>query len=561
MLILGISAFYHDSAACIIKDGVILTAVEEERFTRVKHDNAFPVKAIKFCLETNGLSINNIDYIAYYEKPLLKFERILQTFVQTFPFSLKPFLKAIPEWLGEKIKIGSIISSKIGFKGKIFYIPHHLSHASAAFLTSPFKKASILAIDGVGEMTTTSLWVGNGTNLKNIGEVMFPHSLGLFYSAWTAFLGFRVNSDEYKVMGLAAYGSPIYKREVSELIKINSDSSFELDLTYFAFREAFTMWNKKFIKKFGPPRNSKDPITQRHKDLAASLQSVSEELYFSILNKLYSKTKIGNLCISGGVALNSLANGKIYNNTKFKVIHDFGPAGDSGASVGAALYVHTNILNKQRPSAVKTLYLGSNYAESEIENVLKESKVKYVKVNEESLIQIVASELKDNKVVGWFQGKMEFGPRALGARSILANPNNRQMKDIVNKVKRRETFRPFAASVLQEKVQVLFKVPEPNHYTPFMNFCFLVKENYKEKIAAIVHEDGTCRVQTVNKDNGLYYKLIKRFYKLTGIPCVLNTSFNLSIEPIVETPNQAIYDFKNSSMDLLVIENFIVTKN
>lgn len=561
MLILGISGFYHDSAATIIKDGKILTAIEEERFSRKKHDNSFPFKAIEFCLKSNGISINDIDYVAYYEKPLLKFERILETFVATYPFSLKPFLKAIPEWLGEKIKIEYIIKKKVGFKGKVFFVPHHLSHASAAFLTSPFKKAAILTIDGVGEVPTTGMWIGGGSGIKGIAEIRFPHSLGLFYSTWTAFLGFGVNSDEYKVVGLAAYGKPIYKDKVAKLIKINEDGSFELDLSYFSFRESFQMWSGKFAKAFGKPRKSSDPITKIHKDLAASLQAVTEDVYFRILRNLYNETHIQNLCISGGVALNSLANGKIYKNTKFKNIYGFGPAGDSGASVGAALYVYTNILKRKREDGPKTLYLGSEHNAEHIKSVLKESNLKYKEIKDEKvLIEKIAKSLSKNKVVGWFTGRMEFGPRALGSRSILANPRLRSMKATVNKIKKREPFRPFAGSVLQERVHELFEVPERNHYSPFMNFCFLVKDDSVNKIASIVHNDKTCRIQTVNKDNGRYYRLIKKFYEITGIPCVLNSSFNLSFEPIIEDPKHAVYDFKNSSMDVLVIESFVVEK-
>jgi carbamoyltransferase len=561
MKILGISAFYHDSAATLIEDGVIITAIEEERFSRIKHDNAFPFKAIEFCLKSNNLTIEDIDYIAYYEKPLLKFERILETFVSTYPLSLKPFFKAIPEWLGEKIKVENIFRKKLDFKRKVFFVPHHLSHASAGFLTSPYKKSAILTIDGVGDVPTTGIWLGEGSKITELGQVNFPHSVGLFYSTWTAFLGFRVNSDEFKVMGLAAYGKPIYKDEIKKMISQNEDGSFKLDLSYFAFRESFRMWSNKFEKEFGLPRKPSDPVLRKHKDLAASLQAVTEDIYFKILQNLYSKTKCTNLCISGGVALNSLANGKIYENTKFKSIHVFGPAGDSGASTGAALYVYTNILKRDRKLAPKNLYLGSSHNADHIKSVLDESRLKYKKIEDENmLLDKIALSLSKNKVVGWFHGRMEFGPRALGNRSIIANPKLRSMKDTVNKIKKRESFRPFAGSVLQERVQDLFEVPEKNHYSPFMNFCFQVKPNAKDKIASIVHEDGTCRIQTVNDDNGLYYKLIKRFYKLTGIPCVLNSSFNLSFEPIIEDPKQAIYDFKNSSMDILVIENFIIEK-
>lgn len=561
MKILGISAFYHDSAATLIEDGVIVTAIEEERFSRIKHDNSFPFKAIEFCLKSNKITIKDIDHIAYYEKPLLKFERILETFVSTYPFSLKPFLKSIPEWLGEKIKIENIFRKKLGFKGKVYFIPHHLSHASAGFLTSPYKKAAVLTIDGVGDVPTTGIWMGDGSKVTELGQIDFPHSIGLFYSTWTAFLGFRVNSDEFKVMGLAAYGKPIYKEGIKKMINQNEDGSFKLDLSYFAFRESFRMWGDKFEKEFGKARKPSDPVLRKHKDLAASLQAVTEDVYFKILQNLYNKTKCPYLCISGGVALNSLANGKIYKNTKFKKIHIFGPAGDSGASTGAALYVYTNILKKDRKPAPKNLYLGSDHNNEHIKLILDDNKLKYKIIeNEDKLIEKVAQTLSKNKVVGWFQGKMEFGPRALGNRSIIANPCLRSMKDTVNRIKNREAFRPFAGSVLQEHVHELFEVPENNHYSPFMNFCFQVRKDAVHKIASIVHEDNTCRIQTVNSDNGTYYKLIKRFYELTGIPCILNSSFNLSFEPIIEDPNQAIYDFKNSTMDLLVIGNFLIER-
>ena len=561
MIILGISAFYHDSAACLIKNGKILSALEEERFSRKKHDNAFPFEAIKKCLEINNLNIGDIDYIAYYEKPLLKFERILETFIETWPYSLKPFLKSIPEWLGGKIRIESLIKKKLGFVGKIFFIPHHLSHASAAFLTSPFKQSAVLTIDGVGDVPTTGMWSGKQNIIKCLGEINFPHSLGLFYSTWTAFLGFKVNSDEYKVMGLSAYGKPIYKNQILKLIHQFPDGSFELDLSYFDFRNSFRMWGNKFEKTFGKPRQPMDSLTTRHKNLASSLQAVTEEIYLKILNKLHEKTGSRNLCLSGGVALNSLANGKIYNNTKFKKIYILGPAGDSGASLGAALYLYTNILGKKRPAQLKNLYLGTSYSDRYIKSVLDSKNIRYKQApNIRNLIKKTATLLANGKIVGWFQGKMEFGPRALGSRSILANPKKRVMKNLVNKIKHREQFRPFAGSVLQEKADRLFEVPEKNHYSPFMNFCFITKRNARTKIASIVHKDKTCRIQTVNRDNGIYYHLINKFYRLTKIPCVLNTSYNLSFEPIIEKPEHAIDDFLNTNIDALVIGKFVLEK-
>ncbi len=572
MYILGISSYYHDSAAALIKDGRVLAAAEEERFSRIKHDNQFPKQAALACLKQAKLTIDDIYAVAYYEKPLVKFERILETFVATYPCSLRAFSKAIPEWLGDKIKVEHNIRKHLGFRGKIYFVPHHLSHAAAAFYPSPYKQAAILTIDGVGEYQTTGLWYGQNTTVSPLKAIDFPHSLGLLYSTFTAFLGFQVNNDEYKMMGLAAYGKPKYMKKIYKVIDVKPDGSFRLNLEYFAFRQSFTMWSKKFEMLFGPPRNPREPFTSRHKDLAASIQKATENIYFKILNHLHSLTKSENLCIAGGVALNSLANGKIYENTPFKKVYNLGPAGDSGASLGAALYTYHSLSQGIIPSKglslkksrqpITCLYFGSSYSNQEIEQTLKKYGLKYKKFkNSKALVQQAAKLLAQNKIIGWFQGKMEFGPRALGARSILANPQDRRMKTLVNKIKLREQFRPFAGSVLQERVHELFCVPEKNHYSPFMNFCFKVRPNKRAQIAAIVHADNTCRIQTVNKrDNGIYYELIKEFYRVTGIPCLLNTSFNTKVEPIVENPKQAIEDFLNTQIDCLVLEGFLVYK-
>ena len=560
MYILGISSYYHDSAAALIKDGQVIAAVEEERFSRVKHDNSFPYQAIEFCLRYGNISIENIDVIAYYEKPLLKFERILETFIETFPFALKPFLKAMPEWLDYKIKIEQTIRKKLGFHGRIYFIPHHFSHASAAFFPSPFNKAAILTIDGVGEYQTTGLYQGEENKIYPLKSIDFPHSLGLLYSTFTSFLGFKVNEDEYKVMGLAAYGKPIYLKKISSLIKVRDDGSFQLNLDYFSFRESFTMWSKKFEKVFGKPRLPNDQITLRDKNLAASIQKATEEIYFKILNHLYSLTPSENLCVSGGVALNALANGKIYQNTPFKNVYIFGAAGDSGASLGSALFVYHQLLANKKRNKITCLYFGSHYSDSDIEKELKRFNLKYQRFDEESLVKTTARLLAEGKIVGWFQDRMEFGPRALGGRSILCKPHPRSMKRRMNIIKKREQFRPFAGSILQENVEEYFIVPEKAHWSPFMTFCFQVKKDKRRELAAIVHEDGSCRIQTVNRKNGLYYQLIYEFYKTTGIPCLLNTSFNLKGEPIVENPKQAIEDFLKTKMDYLVIGSFIVGK-
>jgi len=567
MFILGISAFYHDSAAALIKNGQVVFAAEEERFSRVKHDNAFPFNAIKACLAYENILINDISYVTYYEKPLLKFERILQTFVETYPFSFKPFIKSIPEWIGEKIKVKFIIKKRLGYKGKIFFIPHHLSHASAAFYPSPFKESAILTADATGEYQTTSIWYAKNNDINLLKSINFPHSLGLFYSTFTSFLRFRVNEDEYKVMGLAAFGKPRFVNKIHEIVDIKSDGSFHLDMKYFAFRESFQMWSKKFERLFGKPRNPKENINQRHKDLAASIQKVTEEIYFKILNYLYSITKTKNLCVGGGVALNALANGKIYEKTPFKNVYIFGAAGDSGGAIGATLFTYRSLSIKpprrwpKDSSEVKSLSLGSSYDKNEIEIALKSHKVRYQKFDsEDKLLNTVVSLLNKDHVIGWFQGRMEFGPRALGNRSILAKPNPSSVKNRVNKIKIRELFRPFAGSILQEKVHEYFDVPEKNHFSPFMTFCFKVKKERSGQLAAIVHKDGTCRIQTVSKENGRFYRLIMAFYKRTGIPCILNTSFNLKGEPIIENPEQAIKDFLKTKMDCLCIGDFLVLK-
>lgn len=560
MIILGISAYYHDSAAVLIKNGQILAAAEEERFTRIKHDNNFPYKAINYCLQEANIPKEKIDIVSYYEKPLLKFERLLDNFVVTYPFSLKPFIKGIPEWFGTKIKVEKTIRKTLSFKKVVYFVPHHLSHAAAAFFSSPYKNASILTIDGVGEYQTTVLWNGKNKQIMPIKSINFPHSLGLLYSTFTSFLGFKVNEDEYKLMGLAAYGKPIYVNQIKKTISLCKDGSFNLNLKYFSFRESFKMWSRDFENLFGRPRSPKGNITKRDEDLAASIQEVVEEIYFKTINYLYTITENTNLCLSGGVALNSLANGQIYTKTRFKNVFVFGPAGDNGSALGAALYIYYSLSKKTEKKPILSLYFGSEYDNDYIRTTIKQSRLKYrVYKKESQLLKKTANLLKKEKVVGWFQGRMEYGPRALGNRSILANPNNRYMKTKVNAIKKREQFRPFAGSILQKEVHKYFNVPI-GHFSPFMTFCFQAKKENKNKIMAIIHIDNTCRIQTVNKTNGIYYRLIEEFYKQTGIACVLNTSFNLRGEPIVESPEQAIKDFIKTKMDYLVLNNCLIEK-
>ncbi len=564
MIILGISAFYHDSAAALIVNGKVVAALEEERFTRIKHDNQFPINAITRLLQITNYTIDDVDVIAYYEKPLLKFERLLETFVTTYPYALRPFLKSIPDWLGSKITVEHIIRKKLHFKKEIMFVPHHLSHAASSFFTSPFTHAAILTIDGVGEYETTGLWSAKNNSLTHLAAINFPHSIGLLYSTFTAFLGFKINEDEYKVMGLAAYGKPTYEDKIRQLIDIKPDGSFYLNTAYFGFVTSFCMWNKKFESLFGTPRKSHEVVKKRHKDLAASLQKITEEILFAMINHLANITKEKNLCMSGGVALNALANGKLYKNTPFRRIHILGSASDSGTAIGAALYVYYNFFGSpiSRHEPLASLALGTSPSDEEVERVLSQySTLTYQKIaDEQTLIKKAATLLAQHKIIGWFQGPMEFGPRALGNRSIVAATNPRRMKTKMNIIKHREQFRPFAGSALQETIHEYFEVPQNKHASPFMNFCFNVKKRKQEALAAIVHQDASCRIQTVSQANGRYYRLIQAYAKKTHIDCIMNTSFNLQGEPIVETPRQAIEDFLKTPMDYLIINDNFISK-
>ncbi|MFC1646821.1 carbamoyltransferase [Patescibacteria group bacterium] len=559
MTILGISSFYHDSAAVLLIDGKVVAAIEEERLSRLKHDNGFPFKAIEWCLKEAGLSIDDIDIVSYYEKPLVKFERLLETFVETYPRGLKPFIKAVPDWIGQKINVEHIIRKKLGFKKQIYYIPHHLSHAAAGYYSSSFSNAAILTIDGVGEHQTTGLWVAQDGIIKLLKSIDFPHSIGLLYSVFTAFLDFKVNEDEYKLMGMSAYGKSIYKDQIIKLTNLEKDGSFKLDMSYFSYRESFRMYSNKFIRLFGQPKKPKEKFKKRHKDIASSVQAAVEEVILAQLNYLYNITHTNNLCIAGGVALNALANGKIYDQTPFKKLHILGSAGDSGAAIGSALYSHHVILRNKKRNTIKTLNFGSSYSNESIKSVLDSyQSLKYKQyTSEEGMLTDVATYISKGKIVGWFQGRCEFGPRALGNRSILTKPSPQKMKDEMNKIKRREEFRPFAGSILQEHVHEYFHTPEKNYYSPFMNVCLVVREEKRKDLAAIVHEDNTCRIQTVSPDDGRYYRLINKYYKLTELPCVLNTSFNVMGEPIVEHPRQAIEDYLNNAIDFLILEDFL----
>ncbi len=559
MYILGISGFYHDSAACLIKDGEIVAAIEEERLNRIKHYNGFPFKAIEQCLKKEKISIKQVDYVGFYEKPFLKFDRILQTFTETFPLSFLFFYSAIPSWLNEKLRIKSIIKNKVGFKKDVIFVDHHTSHAASAFFVSPFKEAAILTVDGIGEWKSTGLYVGRDNKITSLKEINFPDSLGLFYSTLTAFLGFKINDDEYKVMALASYGKPKYYKKFRKMIDIKPDGSFKLDMKYFSYRAKQKMWSKEMEKLLGSSRQPNEEITTRHQDIASSLQKITEEVMIKMANHLHEITKMDNLCIAGGVGLNSVCNGKLRKETPFKRIFVQPAATDAGGALGVAYFIYNQILGHRRNFVMENSYFGLSFSNKEIEQFLKKNRIKYEILSKRNLVKQVALLIAEDKIIGWFQGRMEWGPRALGNRSIIVNPTNPKMKDILNKkVKHREPFRPFAASVLEEKTKEYFDM---TYEEPFMITVFKVKNNKKKLIPAVTHVDGTCRLQTVNRNqNPIYYNLIKEFEKISSIPLILNTSFNIKGEPIVCTPQDAYNTFNKTYMDYLILNNFIISK-
>jgi carbamoyltransferase len=566
MYIIGISCYYHDASACILKDGKVVAAAEEERFTRKKHDYGFPINAVNYCLKEAGITINQVKHIGFYEKPLIKFERIINQHLEMFPRSSWTFYKAIPSWINEKLRVQGTIRKKLKFKGDIFFVEHHLAHAASSYLVSPFKEAAIYTIDGVGEWETTTRGYAKGSEIYLNKKIEFPHSLGLLYSTATAHLGFSVNNSEYKVMGMAPYGKPKYYDKFKKIIDMKEDGSFHLDMSYFSFHYKAYMPSKKYIKEFGPVRVAESKVTQYHMDLAASLQKITEEILLKGLNDLYKETKSKNLCISGGVALNSVANGKILKNTPFENIYIIPPAGDGGTCVGAAAYVYYSILKNRRDAnkVLDSAYLGPSYDDSEIKKFLDKNKIKYTKFkNDSELVDRTAKLIYQNNVIGWFQGRMEFGPRALGARSILSNACNPKMKDIINtKVKHRERFRPFAPVVCLDDAQTYFECDNPILIpTDFMLMVYPIKKEYHKKIPAVTHVDGSGRLQTIRREqNHLYYDLIKKFGKHSGIPILINTSFNIRGEPIVCTPFDAYKCMMGTGIDFLIMGHFLIKR-
>ena len=569
MYILGISCFYHDASATLLKDGKIVAAAAEERFTRKKHDVSFPVNAVNYCLESQGIKIEEVDYVGFYEKPLLKFERILYQHLHAFPKSYKVFVGNMPSWFNEKLRVMRFIKKKLKYKKDVFFVEHHLAHA-ANFLNSPFDQAAILTIDGVGEWTTTSYGLGKDNKITLLKEIKFPHSIGLLYSTITAYLGFSVNNSEYKVMGLSAYGNtdrktnPYYKKLMS-IIDVKEDGSYKFDMDYFTYHYKDRMPSKKLCELLGGKvRSSKEEITERHKDIAAALQLVTEEIITKMLKFLHKETKCDNLYIGGGVALNSVYNGKILGNTGFKKVWIQPDPGDGGTSAGVASYVYHVILGNKRNFLFENPFLGPEFSDKQIKEFLESKGIHYTEFKDKnSLVKEVAKFIHKNNVVGWFQGRMEWGPRALGARSILANPCNPKAKELLNlKVKHREKFRPFAPVVCETDAHKYFEcdktLPEILRY---MLMVYPVKDKYRNKVPSIVHVDGSGRLQTIRrKDNELYYDLIKEFGKLSGIPILINTSFNIRGEPIVCSPEDAYRCMMGTGIDLLVMGKFLIKR-
>lgn len=591
MYILGISCFYHESAACLLKDGKVIAASAEERFSRKKHDSGFPTLAVEFCLKTAGINANDVDYIVYYEKPFWKFERILQSTLASFPLASRLFAKAMVTWLSDKLWVRSIIAEEMKIdRKKVLFVPHHISHAASAYYPSGFRESAVLTFDGVGEWTTTTYGIGKGNDLDIIEEIRFPHSLGLLYSVFTAFLGFEVNDGEYKVMGMAPYGKPLYLDKVRKLVKVFSDSSFALDLSYFTYqRSSQKSYSSKFVKLFGEPRprdfhfftkasgypdyfgqkpeNYEElcELNQKYADIAASVQAFTEEMVLKLAQHVFEKTKMENLCIAGGVGLNSVANGVLLKKGPFKRIFVQPAAGDDGASMGAAFYAAHAILGSKRVYSQDDCYFGASFTDREIEQFLKDSKIKYKRIeSEDKLTNFLADEVAKGKVIGFFHGRAEWGPRALGARSIIADPRREEMKDIINtKIKFREPYRPFAPVVLEEKASEYFELEKLDHkyITKFMLGVFPVKKEKKKIIPAITHVDGSGRLQIINaKQNARYYNLVKKFGKKTGVYVLMNTSFNLKGEPIVNSPANAFSTFCRCGLDILALEKYVVLK-
>jgi carbamoyltransferase len=588
--ILGLSAFYHDSAAALVVDGKIVAAAQEERFTRKKHDHNFPTKAIEYCLSEAGIKPQDLSYVGFYDKPLLKFERLLETYLAYAPAGFKSFLQAMPLWLKQKLHLPREMRRGLaGYRKRFVFTEHHESHAASAFFPSPFEEAAIVTLDGVGEWATSSYGYGRGNRITLTHEMHFPHSLGLLYSAFTYFTGFKVNSGEYKLMGLAPYGEPTFVDQImNHLIDLKEDGSFRMDMSYFNYCQGLTMTSKKFDDLFGgPPRKSESQVTQREMDLAASIQKVTEEVMLRIARHVHKETKMKNLVLAGGVALNCVGNGRILREGPFENIWIQPAAGDAGGALGVATFIWHQLLdNPRRVGERDTQYgslLGPKFTDEQVKQYLDSAGAKYRYFNtDEAMCDFVADQMAQEKVIGWFQGRMEFGPRALGARSIIGDARSTKMQSVMNvKIKFRESFRPFAPAVLQERVDDYFEM-RPREESPYMLLVAPVKQDKRiqlngearglfgiEKlkvkrsvVPAITHVDYSARVQTIDEErHGRYYRLAKTFEQKTGCPVIINTSFNVRSEPIVCTPHHAHRCFMATNMDVLVLERFVLLKD
>jgi len=586
MNILGISAFYHDSAACLVRDGEIIAAAQEERFTRKKHDFNFPTNAVEYCLKEAGISAEELDYVGFYDKPFIKFERILYSYLAYAPIGIKSFFKSIPLWIKQKLFIRDIIKKELGYRGKVLFPEHHESHAASAFYPSPFSEAAILTVDAVGEWATTSYGIGKDNDINITSELRFPHSLGLLYSAFTYYTGFKVNSSEYKVMGLAPYGEPEYVDLIlRELVDLKEDGSFKLNMKYFNYCTGLTMTNNRFNKLFGgPPRKPESKITQREMNLARSIQVVTEEIVLRMVNHIYKETGKKNLCLAGGVALNCVSNGRLLREGPFGNLWIQPAAGDAGGALGVALLIWYKYLGNNRKLdevrvSQKTSYLGNCYTDKEIEDFLKKDEIPFEKLSTGEIPPRIAELIAGENVIGWFEGRMEFGPRSLGSRSIIGDPRSKEMQSVMNlKIKYRESFRPFAPTVLREHVSDYFDI---DCESPYMLLVANIKDEKRVRMSdeeeklfgleklkvtrsdvpAITHVDYSARIQTVTKnDNPLFYGVIEEFYKKTGCPMIVNTSFNVRGEPIVCRPEEAFKCFMRTEMDYLIMGSYLLDK-
>ena len=561
MNILGLSAFYHDSAAALVQDGRLIAAAQEERFSRKKHDEGFPKLAVEYCLREAGISLSEVDHVVFYDKPFTKFERLLLTYLDQFPRGFRSFMQAIPIWMKDKLWMRSIIRHELNFTGPILFNDHHLSHAASAFLVSPYDEAALLTVDGVGEWSTSTWGVGRGIDIELREETRFPHSLGLFYSAYTYYLGFKVNSAEYKVMGLAPYGKPTFVDQVKQTIDWKPDGSFRLNTDYFDFMTGQRMTNARFDALFGaPPRQGETRLTQREFDIAASVQKVTDEIMLALASHIHRETGMRHLCLAGGVALNCVANGRILRDAGFDDIWIQPAAGDAGGALGAAFYLWNSVLRNPRTWRMDHAQHGPGFDEAECRRQLEAVGAKFTRLVNADLPRETARLIADNHVVGWFQGRMEFGPRALGGRSILGDARDPKMKDTINmKIKFREGFRPFAPSVTREAAAEYFDLDAPRE-SPFMLLTAEVRPD-RRVIPSVTHVDASARLQTVDKEiNPLYHAVIEEFGRQTGVPVIINTSFNVRGEPIVCTPADAYRCFMRTNMDDLVVGPFLMAK-